>query len=103
MTFFKAEDFITNSSAPQTPHSVAKLANQKLQKEAEVVYGNAAGMIFNQELLPGDTHKALLLCIEPLVKPKCEHKYVQPVNCGEYYRCTECQEKLLATWRGLND
>lgn len=69
MTFFTAEDF--EAMAAWRPETLAQHCNAKLAREAKVVYGNAAGMIFNQELLPGDTHKALLLCIEPLEKPRC--------------------------------
>lgn len=99
MTFFTADDFITNSSAPQTPHSVAELANQKLQREAKVVYGQVVygEFLWNHTSEYGDTHRALLICVEEIVKPKCEHAgHIIAVGKG-IFGCADCKSEIKPT------
>lgn len=112
MTFFTAEDFITATSEPQTPHSVAELANLKLQREATVVYGSANHnkAIFNWEVFGGDdgehTHRALLICVEEIEKKPCEHEPVTAFHGSDdcfIPACRKCGVKLKAKWEVVDE
>lgn len=97
MTFFTAEDFYTNDLSPRF---IAQLANEKLQREAKVVY------ICDKEIKtlhfaqPVDaTHTGILMCIEPLEKPKCEHDVIVKINLAGAYSatCNSCGAVMQPT------
>ena len=113
MTFFKAEDFNTYGTSGVyhqhiTPTEACRMANEKLQREAKVVYGIPfqanCSTGFHEIQSKYDTHKALLVCIEPIEKKSCTHPDVMPCNSGFYYRCTDCGKKLHPTgWKEVVD
>ena len=73
MKFFKPEDFPdTGAYALEAAHR----ANAKLERDGKVVYGkrNSNGIVEElgeRHLEHTDTHKALLICIEPI--EVCKH------------------------------
>lgn len=78
-------------------------------KDATVLYGEAGRDWWSgiKRKMISDTHRALLINIEPLVpKAPCEHEPVMDYDDdnGEWYsrgkiaRCTKCGVKLTATW-----
>lgn len=109
MKFFTAEDFAEQEWQPISSAQAANIANQKLQREAKVVYGSANHnkAIFNWEVFGGDdgehTHRALLICIEEIERNKCEHK---PFFSGGKYAsyCDECGVKIKPTgWEVVDE
>ena len=101
MKFFKPEDFqqycgpFNHISAKE----IALIANTKLEKEGVPVYSDntrtGVGDLYPwcESQTKEDTHKALLICIEPINKckhPKNKVKMKDSINNGEeWYKC-EC-------------
>ena len=109
MTVFKAGDFAEQEWQPISSAQAASIANQKLQREAKVVYGTPfqanCSTGFHEIQSKYDTHRALLVCIEELPPKVCEHEpRGYSINVGgthrdKYYRCEKCGVKLKAIWR----
>lgn len=70
MKFFKPEDFDLHSGAVYTTenHRSAAIANEKIEREGKVVYGDKGFTYMQSE---SSRYKALLICIEPL--ETCKH------------------------------
>lgn len=108
MTFFSAEDFAKQEWKTITAGQAANIANQKLQRDAKVVYGLKSTKLddqfyFSESKDDADTHRALLICVEEIEKKSCTHPDVLPVNSGWYYRCSDCGIKLQPTgWKEAN-
>jgi hypothetical protein len=80
-----------------------------IKNNSKVIYGTAKdGIVYKEVYFSGiqniqDTHKALLLCIEPIEKKECEHKKTvihqdaRPLfeNTFHVY-CANCEKKLKA-------
>lgn len=103
MTFFTADDFNEILMSPYD-EKIADISNQKLQREAKVVY------ICDKEIKtlhfakPVDaTHTGILMCIEPLEKPKCEHKVY--FDGGKYSSsCLHCGANMKPTgWEVVDE
>lgn len=99
MTVFKAGDFAEQEWQPISSAQAASIANQKLQREAKVVYGQVVHgeFLWNHTSEYGDTHRALLICVEEIVKPKCEHAgHIIAVGKG-IFRCADCKSEIKPT------
>lgn len=76
-----------------------------LKENGKVVYGSYDDekviKVFGEIQTQGDTHTALLICIQEIEK-KCEHKKVkikEALIIGEYgFECCDCGKKLKANW-----
>lgn len=114
MTFFSAEDF--DVLKQWSSAELAIMCNQKLQREGVVVYGYhdkeyplGKGWLFDSlETVPGeyDTHKALLVCIEHIVRKPCNHEAKIMVGTDNVYvdECIHCSKRLKPTgWEVVND
>lgn len=89
MSFFKPKDF--EGLGPIT-FEAARIANAKLEREAKVVYG-IQGKYYPMNMHPNqntdDTHKALLLNIEPINQHKCPTEFV----CGDCFKKFDLKEQ----------
>lgn len=106
--FFKPEDFIPNFFEHLIhPRTAAELANAKIEKEGMAVFGSpkgtsttyVSGQIWNthNDGTHRDTHKALLINIEPLEicthpKEKVKHHLGKGINgpfetYRQYFEC----------------
>lgn len=106
---FEPRDFCN----PPSDKRYVDLANAKLDEwraEATVVYGfqEISGEIhWGIEHSPGDTHRALLIDIEPLPKEPCKCKHEPKrdnpgsLNFDKFFGVSECRHcgvTLKATW-----
>lgn len=105
--FFKPSDFEKYLTDAYTQQLSADLANEKLEKEAKPVFGSpngksttyVAGQIWNtyNDVTQRNTHKALLINIEPLEicthpKEKVKHHLGKGINgpfepFRQYFEC----------------
>lgn len=106
MKFFKPNDFYhehwinLNSIKPISPVDAAVYANEKIEREGKVLYGNADRPMITwfecQE--KKDSHKALLINIEPL--EKCTHPakaifiYRETPDSPIGWKCDECGARV---------
>lgn len=99
MKFFTTDDFAENEWVAIPAGQAANIANAKLEREGKVVYG----LVFPSEFLwaennePSDTHRALLVCIEEIEKPKCEHACEGSNVSNNRYFCYKCGKELKPT------
>jgi len=104
MTFFTADDF--EAMAAWRPETLAQHCNAKLAREAKVVYGQVVHgeFLWNHTSEYGDTHRALLICVEEIVKPKCEHAgHIIAVGKG-IFRCAGCNIEIKPTgWEVVDE
>lgn len=108
---FKPEDFKEQSFAGTTTIIQAAYdANKRLAEmlsSATVVYNNEKSPKYNWSptLIHDDTHKALLINIEPIVKEPCKHEDFMEYPRGvvgvwpKYGKCNECGVELVAEWK----
>ncbi len=94
--FFKLEDFQGTYDHCQFPvlQKYVDLANAKLEREGKVVYGFNQipdSWTYNKE---SDTHKALLICIEPI--EKCTHPVKECFSFDNGYLCS-CGARVKPT------
>jgi len=77
--FFKPEDFPKeNMGSYGCQVSAAHIANAKLVAHGTIVYSSPGTSSWTQEKTMSDTHKAYLVNIQPIEKPKpCEHPVSQ--------------------------
>lgn len=104
---FKPEDFPAIYS-DSTKQMCAEEANKRLAemlKDAVVVYsakGNLNPIWMDQRHLD-DTHKALLIDVQPIFKETCRHENLsQPVwstTWRSYIAKCECGVELVAEWK----
>lgn len=109
MKFFEASDFTDQNILKECirlnwhPEEIARMCNAKLKKDARVVYAyKQADSVFNSfsawsDRYPaGQTHRALLIAIEPIVK--CDHKDVEPavwsLGHPDWYMMCKCGAKV---------
>jgi hypothetical protein len=94
MKFFKPEDFeayYLMDPRANTTGALASMANAKLEKEAQVVYGNF-GINGHNEITHPDrnpAHKALLLNIESV--NLCKHPKEKIIYYDEYSQFWQCE------------
>lgn len=115
---FKPEDFKEHfgNTSDEEIYFITRIANYALVEmllRATVVYGRMDTFIFSpNDLRDEDTHKALLINIEPIVKEPCKHEpeiIVQTFNLKQighnYYtlnlnpKCKHCGVYLVAEWK----
>lgn len=110
MKFFVAKDF--EDFPIWEPKVLAQYCNNKLQRDAKVVYGSANHneAIFNWEVFGGDdgehTHRALLICIEEIERKPCLHEAKILVGTDDCYvgECIHCGAKLKPTaWEVVDE
>lgn len=104
MNFFKIEEFATCHCHSSITKMNCDYANAKLQewlKDAKVVYGkyakiNGHGLSLSEKREPEDTHKALIINIEPI--EQCKHVgefiYTKITNDGPEYLLAHCRNCL---------
>jgi hypothetical protein len=82
--FFQPEDFYVFGQLDTlcTPMEAAEIGNAKLEREGRVVFGVSENSMFWTGLSDNDTHKGLLVNIQPI--EKCSHP-VDKVNRKEHY------------------
>lgn len=104
MKFFTAADFF--NSGCMTNQQLADRANQKLQRDAKVVYGKDRqwDIVPDAESAFGCTHKGLLICVEELPEKECKHEIVRSTKITRdigivpyRYVCEKCNAELKPT------
>lgn len=103
MTFFTASDFRLPDISNET--AAAEQANAKLERDAKVVYGWPTNSIPEDKLWCDNrkayddvaTYRGLLICVEEIVKLKCEHAgHIIAVGKG-IFRCADCKSEIKPT------
>lgn len=115
MKFFTASDFVNEGEDKWEkpclikPYEAADRANAKLEREACLMYKiENKQWVHRDDIYPfgKETHKALLIAIEPL--ERCSHptekvKVVINYSLNNYYKC-ECGAKVKpASFEVIND
>jgi hypothetical protein len=112
--YFKPKDFEHLKMSDYYPIEIAaELANKKLNTLIEswpVVYiaSKDSAIYFREQT--GNTHKARLAFIEPIVKEPCKHEPVEiennlvlttypPQYPPKKYKCKHCGVELVAEWK----
>jgi hypothetical protein len=106
---FKNKYYGTICSAVEMANAANAILNERLLSKGVRVYGNSASRGENQsprawgfESFKGDTHAALLICVEPLEKKCVEHipsvNYCLGIVDTMKPYCKNCGVKLKATW-----
>lgn len=74
-TFFEKSDFVSynvcDGAGKIQSELIAGIANDKLKRDGRVVYGSNNDRDWSFNKFEGDTHQALLICIEEI--KKCDH------------------------------
>jgi hypothetical protein len=96
--FFKPEDFerwTVNNDDETRSKTIADIANTKLKRKGLVVFGPGGGY-WNEERIKNDTHKAIVINIEPIQKEPCNHLNTNGPNKWIQIEgvCKKCGEKL---------
>lgn len=101
--YFKPEDFEHLAMSDYYPIEIAaELANKKLNTLIEswpVVYiaSKDSAIYFREQT--GNTHKARLAFVEPIVKEPCKHEPTWTNGGTESLeKCKHCGVELIATW-----
>lgn len=97
---FNREDFRSVSYGPKTQEQLAEIAqsilNEALDK-ATVVYSNnrkGKDFLWCKHKLTNDTHKALLIQVEPI--KECEHIRKDLTDDMKFW-CRDCGKELIPT------
>lgn len=102
MKFFSADDFAEQEWQPISSAQAANIANQKLQRDAKVVYicEDPRQLTTIHFPRPVDaTHTGLLICVEKIERKPCEHDPVAVHNgVTVTHGCRYCGVKLKAKW-----
>lgn len=115
MKFFSAEDFVCALDMDAlgritipSRNLIAQLANQKLQREAKVVYGapfqSYCSTGFHEIKSKHDTHTGLLICVEEIERKPCEHSV--NIDSGgtmlehekHIFKCNKCHKDISLKW-----
>jgi hypothetical protein len=107
MKFLSAKDFAKQEWNTITAGQAANIANQKLQRDAKVVYvcdrisqGYTKTLHF---VKPVDaTHTGLLICVEEIEKPKCNHVVSAERSNHGPWRYTNSQGAFYCSACGVN-
>ena len=93
-----------------SPQEAATLANAKfnewLLREGKIVYKQPgfSGHSWQENIYDASnrTHKAILVCIEPIEKPKCEHENVHHLKDDvTSWVCEDCGEPLRVSFEPI--
>lgn len=100
MTFFTADDF--EAMDAWRPETLAQHCNAKLAREAKVVYGQVVHgeFLWNHTSEYGDTHRALLICVEEIERKPCEH---EPKVYSTRIVCAKCDKEIKPVCWGVVD
>ena len=102
MKLFTQEMFRTCSmTADNVAYLADKILAEYLEKNAVKVYKNDKDnfALWDNDMNPDDTHTALLIEIQPIVKEPCKHDPVLVTLLREqYHECRDCGVKLKAEW-----
>lgn len=102
---FKPEMFTLMTGESTDSERSAKEANEifnKWLKDATVVYGhehNGQMHFFTDPDKATDTHKALLINIESIVKESCKHEPYPESHVDKANFCKHCGVELIAEWK----
>lgn len=102
MTFFTANDF----EIMDVWHSdtLAKFCNDKLAREAKVVYGFYDGKKYEafgcRMEAHESSHRALLICVEEIERKPCEH---EPKVYSTRIVCAKCDKEIKPVCWGVVD
>ena len=104
---FKSDDFLSIRHASDFEREMmadaANAALERMLSQCQIVCGAYANndWVFTYKTSAYDTHKAILVNIEAIEKPKCEHVFGDTyfeVGNGVYKKCIVCGVKLVPKW-----
>lgn len=108
MKFFKTSDFTDARILKECirlnwqPEEIAKMCNEKLERESKAVYGLDLAGMYGPFQTDHSKYKAVIICIEPI--EKCKHidafHYTRITNDGPDYllaHCSLCHAKFKMT------